>query len=242
MDLRNLAGKNFLALKENPYPGRGIIVGLSDDGEKLIQVYWIMGRSENSRNRVFLVNPGGVLYTAPADPNKVKDPSLIIYTAMVEDHFDFVVSNGHQTEDGMEEGDLDKVLEDWVYEPDYPNFTPRITSRFSFITSPSKDFTTEILILKKAALSDECERLLHTPKVDYRGFGYCVTTYSGDGNPLPSFEGEPYLLPLKGGIKDIAQTIWGALNEENRVSLAVKFINMATRKSIIEVINKYHVV
>jgi hypothetical protein len=241
MDLRNLAGKNFLALKANPYPGRGIIVGLDEMGEYLVQVYWIMGRSGNSRNRVFLVNPGGVLYTAPADPNKVKDPSLIIYTAMTQDNFDFVVSNGHQTEDAMEEGNLDEVLANWIYEPDSPNFTPRITARFSFISSPSKEFTTEILVLKKASSGEECEKLYYVPKV-INGFGFCVTTYDGDGDPLPSFKGTPYLLPLKGSITEIAQNIWGALNEDNKVSLAVKFINRETRKSTVEIINKYHVV
>jgi len=233
------AASNLEALTKNPYPGRGIVVGLDDSGQFLVQVYWIMGRSENSRNRIF-GNEGGRLFTEAADPSKVKDPSLIIYNAMCEtlspdDGEISVVSNGHQTDHvkhayfngetlgramqpSVPEPDRPNVTE---YEPDGPNFTPRITAVSSWMNGTAH---VEMAILRKSPWNDACDRHLYEFGDIGKGFGYCITTYSGDGNPLPAFQGEPYLLPLGGDANFIAGTYWDALNADNRVSLAVKFI------------------
>jgi hypothetical protein len=205
-----------------------------------------MGRSENSRNRIFVAT-GGDLRTAPADASKVKDPSLIIYRAMAEAKSGgfFVVSDGDQT-DTVISGDRKNMLFEQGmrcrgYKPDAPNFTPRITAVFSKrLISP----VAEILVLKKSKFGKGCDRLLYRHDSFYPGFGFCVTTYSGDGNPLPSFCGEPYLLPLPGTIKDVADDMWEALNEANRVSLAVKFISAKEGNDFSEIfiINKYSAV
>lgn len=239
MNLKKLAEENLLRLKENPYPGRGIVVGIDESGKFLVQVYWIMGRSENSRNRLFVVD-GCVLRTSPADPAKVKDPSLIIYTAMDECGTKFSVSNGAQTSDALLLGGLQFALRDWKYEPDSPNFTPRITAVVD--RKPLLGFVSEISMLKKSPISDVCESDLWVVELS-SGFGYCITTYSGDGNPLPAFKGDPYKLPLLGDIEEIASTFWDTLNEENKISLAVKFIPIeADSDSFIKVINKYEAV
>jgi len=251
MELKAQAERNLLALKENPYPGRGIIVGMDETGKFLVQIYWIMGRSENSRNRIFVEKKGEVK-TSPADPTKVKDPSLIIYTAMDQIYYNsgtfdennmlvdnvFAVSNGHQTTDALCV-DLKPSLTKWQYEPDAPNFTPRITARFkTFYNYPT---VTEMSILRKSPVSDTCERLLFKMPLT-PGFGHCITTYTGDGNPLPSFEGDPYVLPLTGSMEKIADSIWNSLNEENRISLAIKFINPEERGFFTKVINKFKAV
>ena len=239
--VKRIAEDNLLALKENPYPGRGIIVGVDESGKYLIQVYWIMGRSENSRNRIFVWKQGDVLKTVAADPKKVKDPSLIIYTAMAEKRDRYVVSNGEQTMDALSKEGLGKAIMPWEYEPDAPNFTPRITATFDLSRGCS---LAEMSILKKSPLSDQCnEHFYRLPlSISSSGLGYCLTTYSGDGNPLPSFQGDPYLLPLLGDINSVAQTIWDALNEDNRVSLAVKFISIVARQTLMKIINKYSAV
>lgn len=248
MNLKETAESNLLCLKNNLYPGRGLIMGVSADGYSLVQVYWIMGRSENSRNRIFVAEDKGVLKTAPADPSKVKDPSLIIYTAMLEYEGLFAVSNGAQTEDAITDFTLLDVMLRWNYEPDVPNYTPRITGLFNAADVINPHHTEranhfgEICVIKRSPegeFSNHCYyRLLNwTP-----GIGYCVTTYSGDGDPLPSFQGEPYLLPLGGSPEETAEKIWQSLNEENRISLAVKFINPGTWKSKMHIINKYQAV
>jgi hypothetical protein len=132
---------------------------------------------------------------------------------------------------------LHHSMDKWSYEPDKPNFTPRITAVFSSL-GEENPYKVEISILKKSPFCGICDRYLYIKELDF-GMGYCITTYSGDGDPLPSFQGEPYLLPLVDGIHTIAQTIWNTLNEENRISLAVKFINIKTRESKIKIINKY---
>jgi hypothetical protein len=252
-DLKFLAGKNLIALGENPYPGRGIVVGIDESGKYLVQAYWIMGRSENSRNRVFVIEDEGVLKTEAADPEKVKDPSLIIYTAMAEvgtirllqenkaSSFrlkNYAVSNGHQTLAALVDGGLNDSMRDWRYEPDEPNYTPRISALVQL--GGWARCLTEISILKKSPLNQGCDKYLYKLDINsLRGLGYCVTTYSGDGNPLPSFSGDPYLLPLEGNIGEVAQMLWDNLNEENRVSLAVKFVEIETKQSKITVINKY---
>ena len=245
-DIFKRANHNLVLLSENIYPGRGIIVGMDETGEYLVQLYWIMGRGENSRNRIFITGDDYSVATVAVDPSKVEDPNLIFYTAMAQQNLRsqgrasgdiYVVSNGHQTMDAISYLQLDEAIKKWEYEPDSPNFTPRITARFKNIYS-AEMFSTEISILKKSPVSRICYRTLFNPTLK-AGFGYCITTYSGDGNPLPSFEGEPYLLPLLGNIETVTNTVWDALNEENRVSLAVKFIKISKEETILRIINKY---
>lgn len=243
-----VAAANREALRRNSYPGRGIVVGLDTTGDYAVQVYWIMGRSENSRNRIFVDRGGGAVETAPFDPSKVKDPSLIIYQAMAESHWQFAVSNGAQTTDAVNvnniENDLDMVLVDWQHEPDAPNFTPRITAVVDLGNSIP---LLQISLLKKSpfdrpVFGTGCDRQLFRYELagaDRFGYGHCVTTYSGDGNPLPAFQGEPYLLPfVPGGAKEIAEDIWSLLNEDNRVALVTKLIEFATGDVSIHIINK----
>lgn len=227
--------RNFELLKKNSYPGRGILVGMDKSGENLVQIYWIMGRSENSRNRIFVEEDGGGLKTALADPSKVKDPSLIIYTAMVEEDDRWAVSNGAQTNDMLHDV---KLLPVWSYEPDDPNFTPRISALSFFVNDKNKAANSIFSILRKDPDSNKCQNDIYRYKHSF-GVGYCVTTYLGDGNPLPAFQGEPYVLPLIGDINQIASTFWDLLNEENKISLAVKFVNKKSRNSTIKIINKY---
>lgn len=252
-DPHSVAQENLLQFRENPYPGRGIIVGLDETGKYLVQVYWIMGRSENSRNRVFVSGENGLLSTEAADPSKVKDPSLIIYNAMGEEKGQYVVSNGHQTDaviagivnDGVLESygrlgiTFAGVMRSWTYEPDAPNFTSRITAVSSWwlFGEEIRPFS-KMSILRKSPWHDGCDRHLYEFEGHCPGFGHCITTYSGDGDPLPSFEGEPVLLSLVGSAEEIAATYWKTLNNENKVSLAVKFISMEGSSQTV-IYNKY---
>ncbi|HQT82770.1 MAG TPA: IMP cyclohydrolase [Candidatus Paceibacterota bacterium] len=247
------AESNLSELRKNLYPGRLIIAGLNDSGKCLIQVYAILGRSENSRNRVLEADEGR-LFTETADPSKVKDPSLIIYNAMDEtlmpdDTAAYVVSNGHQTDHvrqayfngetfngAMQSSEPEPGKQNVTeYEPDKPNFTPRITAVSSWVKGKPR---IEMGILRKSPWSDACDRHLYEMNDMGKGFGYCLTTYMGDGDPLPAFQGEPYLLPLGGDANFIAGTYWDALNADNRVSLAVKFIPKEGPPEIV-IINKY---
>lgn len=243
--VKQIASANFAALAENPYPGRIIIAGLDETGKNLVQVYVIMGRSENSRNRVFGCE-GKRLFTEAADPSKVKDPSLIIYNAMdqaVYGEFTIhVVSNGHQTDDVVSSyrrrRGLHETMHAWSYEPDSPNFTPRITAS-SYWSSLKRKPVIRMSLLRKSQWSAECDRHFFQKNDVGAGYGYCLTTYRGDGSPLPPFRGEPYLLPLRGDAQSIAQTYWEALNADNRVSLAVKFIPEHGASGTTTIINKY---
>lgn len=233
---------NFGRLCENPYPGRGIVVGLNKTGSHIIQVYWIMGRSENSRNRVFKADDDtGRLYTEAADPAKVKDASLIIYNAMRERGPRFIVSNGDQTDTVMKFPAplyLDQALAGRKYEPDGPNFTQRITAVTTF--EPGGSSFAQMSILRKSLFGDGCDRLHYSYRL-YEGFGHCITTYAGVGDPLPAFRGDPLLMPLdqEHGIEEVAVDFWNALDDQNRVSLAVKFIEIGNGRSDIHIINKY---
>ena len=226
--LKLRAAANMFDLRQNKYPGRIIIVGLDETGENLVQVYAIMGRSANSRNRIF-ERDADRLFTTPADPSKVEDLSLIIYNAMREVDLDgdkcFIVSNGHQTDvvaQGYSDGvDLDHVMSCWVYEPDAPNFTSRITAISKWKGGIP---LARMAILRKSPWSNACDRNFFEFSDFGKGFGHFISTYSYDGDPLPPFVGEPLLMPLIGSINDISKTYWGALDADNRVSLAVKFI------------------
>ena len=215
---------NLFNLGDNLYPGRGFVIGRNDEG-KMVQVYWIMGRSENSKNRVFS-HKGGRIFTGPADPSKVTDPSLIIYNAMDEntDEKFFVVSNGSQTDAVVTESanqNLCNILHDLKYEPDSPNFTPRITGVCRLGEWPMF----EIAILRKSNMRDLTDRFYFQYDDIENGTGRCITTYTGDDNPLPAFIGEPCLVPLSGSAKEIALIYSFQLNKDYLVSIAVKIIH-----------------
>lgn len=234
------AAADFRDFCSNPYPGRVIIVGLDQTGDHIIQLYALTGRSENSRNRVLLQDETGRLYTEAADPAKVKDPSLIIYNAMREAGLlHYIVSNGDQTDviGLLSEGDsLEQALagRPFEFEPDQSH-TQRITAALK-LTRGLPSVT--MVILRKSPFDDRCDRASHRLNL-HQGFGYGIMTYAGDGDPLPPFLGDPLLLPLKGGIFEIAESYWGALNNANRIALAVKQIDVASGRSMIRIINKY---
>lgn len=251
MSVQLAALANLYALKCNGYPGRGLVMGLNEEGTDFIQVYWVMGRSENSRNRV-LAADGKRVFTEPADASKVSDPSLIIYNAMNETQSGrclcCVVSNGAQT-DALVQGiglgiHTATVLDGWKYEPDKPNYTPRITGVVGLSAVCSR---MTISILRTAFTGEEiaCERASYSYGVDGlpKGIGFCVTTYehdAADGKPLPSFEGGPYVVPLAGGIEEIAQSFWDpeAGYFSNLVAIAVKRIDLDSFESEIFIRNK----
>lgn len=243
-ELDATAMNNLAQLAKNTYPGRGLIIGQSPENRAIIQVYWIMGRSDNSRNRVFK-HQGGRLYTEAANPAAMKDPSLIIYNAMDElpGQGEFVVSNGDQTDTVIlalldsPQTTLRDALINRVYEPDAPNFTPRLTGLCSISHNRC---LTQISILWKPKQGDNTDRTHFIFRdIDLPlGLGLCVTTYTGDGDPLPSFLGPPYLMPIDDSIDEMAETYWDALNEANRVALAVKSIDIATGRSEITYINR----
>lgn len=241
MDINELrATANLIHLAMNPYPGRGIVIGMDEFGKNMVQVYWIMGRSDNSRNRVFSSDDDGRLFTEAADPAKMQDPSLVIYNAMMECDGRYVVSNGSQTDDIANNKSwrysFHDALSRWQYEPDAPNFTPRISCMCALAGNAP---LAQLSVLRKSPLSETCDRAFYVYSEFPKGYGYCITTYTGDGNPLPSWRGDPLLVPLYGDTETIAEDYWGALNEDNRVSLAVKFIPMDGSKSTIHIINKY---
>ena len=233
------ADRNLSALRTNPYPGRGICVGLDEGGAHILQVYWIMGRSANSRNRVFIAECGS-LRTSAADPSKLKDPTNVIYSAMRELGQVFIVTNGNQTDTIYDAsaagGTFVEALNTRTYEPDAPNSTARISCVCDLRSGQA---VTELSVVKKSAYSDAPERQFFQYEALPRSAGHTITTYTGDGDPLPRFEGEPYLLPLVGSTQKVLETIWGSLNAENRVSIAVKSIEITTGKSRISMINAH---
>jgi hypothetical protein len=212
-------------LAANPYPGRGLVLGRSSDGSSWLQLYWIMGRSANSRNRVF-VSDGATLRTEPFDPSAVEDPSLILYDAMLELERVYVVSNGDQTRTIVEAlargGSFEAALATREREPDAPNFTPRISGLID-LRGAEPAFALSILKANRAD-PERTDRITFRPAPPPAGFGLGLTTYQGDGSPLPSFEGEPLWLPLGGSPEALIERYWSALDRENRVSLALKRI------------------
>jgi IMP cyclohydrolase len=224
-------------LAENPYPGRGIVVGCNEE-RQWIQVYWIMGRSANSRNRIF-VYADEMLRTQAADPAKVADPSLIIYSAMR--HLDglFIVTNGAQT-DGIYEGSQQgrsfaESLLAWQHEPDAPNFTPRISG----LVDRQRGAAWLSVIKASPFNADQSEHhFFHYAHIQ-PGYGYAITTYRGDGEPLPAFTGSPYLLPLQGDAAQIATRFWETLDADNKISLAVRQIDPQSGEVRMKILNKY---
>jgi IMP cyclohydrolase len=241
MDSGKKASFNFdQHLKNNPYPGRGLVIGKSDIGQNWVIIYWIMGRSPNSRNRRF-VSEAGVLRTEPIDYSQVKDPSLIIYEAMLELPNSYIVSNGDQTRtifEGIQNGiPFPETLSQREREPDAPNFTPRISGMLSL---KNKKEAINLSILKANPLDPAfTDRFYYQPSLPQGGYGFGLTTYQGDGDPLPSFFADPLLLPCQGPAEIILEAYWAALDKENRVALAVKEIPSDGKDSRILIRNQY---
>ena len=217
-------------LSENSYPGRGIVVGKSADGEKAMIAYFIMGRSENSRNRVFERFEGG-MRTKAFDESKLSDPSLIIYNPYLQLGAIDIVTNGDQTNtiyDFMKESDdefaFEKALRTREFEPDAPNFTPRISSAL-YYCFPRKTFSYKMSILKSAnGRPEACNRFTFDYAAPEAGIGHFIHTYRCDGNPIPSFYGEPEEVALPNTAKELAELVWENLNEDNKVSLLVRVV------------------
>ena len=227
-------------LQENSYPGRGIIIGRSADGTKAVTAYFIMGRSENSRNRVF-VEDGEGIRTQAFDPSKLSDPSLIIYAPVRVLGNKTIVTNGDQTDtvyDLMKEGQtFEQSLMTREFEPDAPNFTPRISGLMN-VENGSYDYAMSILKSNNGN-PDSCNRYTFTYSNPIAGEGHFIHTYMGDGNPLPSYEGEPTWVEI--GNEDIdtfTKLVWENLNEENKVSLFVRYIDIETGKYESRIVNK----
>lgn len=224
-------------LKGNSYPGRGIIVGKSENGKYAAVAYFIMGRSENSRNRVFVLDNDS-LFTRPYDESKVKDPSLIIYKAMSCFDDKLVVTNGDQTDtivEFLEKGSsFENALQTRTYEPDSPNYTPRISAQLSF---DNNDFKYLMSILKKDNKSQECDRYFYEYK-GKNGKGHLIHTYKCDGEPIPSFEGDPKEINICDDINEFTDKLWKCLDENNKVSLFVRYIDLETRQNTDKIKNK----
>jgi len=234
-------------LSSTTYPGRGIIVGKSEDGKKAVTAYWTMGRSAGSRNRVFVTdteNGTEVVRTKAFDESLIAgDPSLIIYAAVRELGKKTIVTNGDQTDtifDGLKEGKtFEQSLRSRKYEHDAPNYTPRISSLIDLEGGVDGGFAYALSILKSdCGNGDNTLRFTYTYDNPQNGQGHYIHTYMGDGNPLPSFEGEPVKVKVSGGIEEFTNEIWNSLNEDNKVSLFVRFIDLATGKYEERILNK----
>jgi IMP cyclohydrolase len=212
-------------LQQNRYPGRGLVVGRSSIEGAWLIVYWLMGRSAHSQNRRFVAE-GSVLRTEPVDPSLVQDPSLIIYEAMLELPGLYLVSNGDQTRTIYETlqagGTFDDALSTREREPDPPNYTPRISALLDLRSAPGA--LTLSLLKANVADPERTDRYTYRPAPPPPGLGHSLTTYMGDGSPLPSFSVDPLLLPLEGSARAVLETYWEALDVDNRVALAVKRI------------------
>ena len=225
-------------LSENTYPGRGIVIGKSSDGKNAMIAYFIMGRSENSRNRVFESFEGG-MRTKAFDESKLSDPSLIIYNPYLALPGVDIITNGDQTNtiyDFVKDG---KTFEDSLrtreFEPDEPNFTPRISG---IVNYKDGDFSYKLSILKSANGNPEvCNRFFYdySPRA---GIGHFIHTYKCDGNPIPSFYGEPEEVTLPNTAEELADLVWENLNEDNKVSLFVRCVSLSTGEAKDIIINK----
>ena len=225
-------------LNGNTYPGRGIVIGKTADGKKAATAYFIMGRSANSRNRVF-TEKDGAIFTEPFDASKVEDPSLIIYAALRNYENKLIVTNGDQTDtiwEGLKAGkSFSEALTTREFEPDGPNFTPRISG---MITFGEGDFTYEMSILKSAdAEGSACNRYTFTyPALN--GLGHFIHTYVCDGNPIPTFQGEPERVAIDNDIDAFTTDLWNALDDNNKISLYVRYTDLATGECESRMINK----
>ena len=225
-------------IKDNSYVGRGIIIGKSKDGKNACVAYFIMGRSANSRNRIF-TEKNGEVFTEPFDIEKVEDPSLIIYSAVRQYENKLIVTNGDQTDtiyNGLSDGQsFSKSLESRDFEPDSPNYTPRISGMLTF---ENGDFSYQLSILKSIDENGTgCARYgFSYPSVP--GLGHFIHTYVCDGNPIPSFQGEPERVEITDSIDEFTDDLWDALDKDNKISLYVRYVNLETNKTENRLVNK----
>lgn len=232
MQIKSLATE----LNTNTYPGRGIVLGKSKDGKKAVIAYFIMGRSANSRNRLFEENDRGGIRTKAFDESKMEDPSLIIYNPVLKIDGKTIVTNGDQTDtiyDHMKEGFCyHHALVTREFEPDAPNYTPRISG----VVKPNGDYN--LSILKSNLGMPECVRYFFEYPA-HPGMGHFIHTYEHDGDPIPSFEGEPTPVEIDGSdIDAFTSTVWDNLNEDNKVSLFTRFINLENGEEETRIVNK----
>ncbi len=230
----------FDELKSNTYPGRGILIGKSADGKTAVTAYFIMGRSVNSRNRVFTETEYGIK-TEAADPSKLSDPHLVIYSPVRVLGNKTIVTNGDQTDTIYELMDKQQTFEQSLrnreYEDDAPNYTPRISG---IMHIDGGRYNYAMSILKSAdGNPDCCERFTYSYSNPLSGTGHFIHTYTGDGDPLPSFEGEPKKVEIGNDSIDVfADKLWNALNEDNKVSLFVRYIDIESGISDTRIVNK----
>ena len=236
MNMLSLANE----LNSNTYPGRGIVIGKTKDGKKAVTAYFIMGRSNNSRNRVF-VEDGEGIRTQAFDPSKLEDPSLIIYAPVRVLGNKTIVTNGDQTDtiyEGMDKQlTFEQSLRTREFEPDAPNYTPRI-SGIMHVENGKYNYAMSILKSNNGN-PEACNRYTFAYENPVAGEGHFIHTYMHDGNPLPSFEGEPKLVKINGDIDEFtANMVWTNLNEDNKVSLFVRFIDIETGEYETRIVNK----
>lgn len=225
-------------IKGNPYVGRGIVIGMTPDGKNAVAAYFIMGRSENSRNRIF-AEDGECLYTRPFDESKVTDPSLIIYAAIRKAGDCLIVTNGDQTDtifESLKNGKcMNHGLKSRTFEPDGPNWTPRISGVLNF---SAEGFSYEMSILKSIdAEGSDCARYLFSYP-GKAGLGHFIHTYVTDGNPIPTFQGEPERMAMDDDIDVFTKELWENLDEANRISLYVRYTDIKTGETVNRLINK----
>ena len=235
MNMLSLANE----LNSNTYPGRGIVIGKTKDGKKAVTAYLIMGRSNNSRNRVF-VEEGEGIRTQAFDPSKLEDPSLIIYAPVRVLGNKTIVTNGDQTDtiyEGMDKQlTFEQSLRTREFEPDAPNYTPRI-SGIMHVENGKYNYAMSILKSNNGN-PEACNRYTFAYENPVAGEGHFIHTYMHDGNPLPSFEGEPKLVKINGDIDEFTNMVWTNLNEDNKVSLFVRFIDIETGEYETRIVNK----
>ena len=237
MELRTLEKE----LSENAYPGRGIVTGASKDGKYAVMAYFIMGRSVNSRNRVFVEYEEGIR-TQAFDPAKLEDPSLIIYSPVRVINNKTIVTNGDQTDtifDGVRNGiSFEQSLRCREFEPDAPNYTPRISAIVR--VDPERNIFRYVMSILKSdnGNPDSCQRFTFGYRQPVAGEGHFIHTYMHDGNPLPSFEGEPKRVIIDKDIDEFTNMLWTNLNEENKVSLFVRYIDIKTGEYETRIVNK----
>ena len=235
MQIESLSSK----LSENSYPGRGIVIGRSEDGKYAVTAYFIMGRSVNSRNRVF-VEDGEGIRTQAFDPSKLSDPSLIIYAPVRVLGNKTIVTNGDQTDTVYDLMDKQQTFEQSLrtreFEPDGPNYTPRI-SGVMHIENGSYNYAMSILKSNNGD-PDACNRYTFAYENPVAGEGHFIHTYMSDGNPLPSFEGEPKLVAMEDDMDVFTEHVWNSLNSDNKVSLFVRYIDIATGSYETKIVNK----
>ena len=234
---KELAERNLTQhIAENVYPGRGIVLGRNEENSWIV-IYWIMGRSSNSRNRIF-THVNGILCTEAADPSLLEDPSLIIYNVMRNVDQRIVVTNGSHTDticDGLAQGEsFYTALYSEKHEPDAPNYTTRISG---MIEQSASSMSLSRITKSDFSVEQSAHFYYHYNEI-LPGYGYCLTTYMGDGNPLPAFEGDPILVPLEGDAERIANFYWQKLNQDNRISLFVRELE-SSGENRLKIINRF---